>query len=118
MQDLSQGEQERQIAISELMEAEQSYIQQMQNAIAWYSRPLRHCILGTSEHARLFQNVEKLVALSEFHVRQMEAASVPWVEDSIEGKFVDAIGSVYQPKVCIIVKSQYVNLVPLLYSST
>ncbi len=109
--ELSEMEQDRQIAIQTLVAAEQRFVTLMQAGIQSYSRPLRHCILASAERTTLFQNVEKLVAISEFHLRQMDTNSLSYAEPDCSGEFLDEMGSIYVPKVVILCEAyeQYCN---------
>ena len=46
--------------LQRLFDLEDIYVQLMLQAAERFSRPLRHCILRTKEHATLFQNIEKV----------------------------------------------------------
>ena len=59
----------------------------MSLGVQLFSRPLRHCIISHTEHKQLFQNIEKLVTISEYHLSQMTATLQP--------------GSSYKPRVSI-----------------
>lgn len=89
------------MAITDLIESEEHFIVRMQAGIAWYCRPLRHGIMSSQKHAKLFQNVEKLVALSEFHLKQLEAHGEVWCDGRNTGRVVDSVGVLYHPKVNI-----------------
>ncbi|GFO45578.1 regulator of G-protein signaling 3 [Plakobranchus ocellatus] len=58
--------------IHRLMSLELNYIDFMHYGIERYSRPLRHCIVTAHQHRTIFQNVEKVVTISEFHIKQMQ----------------------------------------------
>ena len=59
-QDDSEANLERKLAIHDVVNCEDGYITQMQCGIQRFSRPLRHCIGSSMQHATLFQNVEKV----------------------------------------------------------
>ena len=100
-QDLSEGDQERQSAIQKLLLCEEQFVSRMQFAIQRYSNPLRHKFVSPSEHGTLFQNVEKLVSISEYHVYKMKEDSRRYSD--VKGPpidvYLDTIGSIYLPKV-------------------
>ena len=58
-----------------LLSLEFEFIDFMHYGTERFSRPLRHCILSGSQHTTIFQNVEKLVTISGYHVKQMQAHS-------------------------------------------
>ncbi|XP_064616351.1 uncharacterized protein LOC135480446 [Liolophura sinensis] len=98
----------KQEAIHRLMSIELDFIDFMHSGIERYSRPLRHCILNAKQHLELFQNVEKLVTISEYHIKQMQD-NAPSCSDtdttssqsSMDGTnhFVNSIGMIYQSKI-------------------
>jgi len=53
-------EQERQRAVESIHILEEEFVTQMQCGIQRFSRPLRHCLVSSRQHATLFQNVEKV----------------------------------------------------------
>ena len=53
-------EQERQSAVESIHALEEEFVSQMQCGIQRFSRPLRHCLISSRQHATLFQNVEKV----------------------------------------------------------
>ena len=59
------------LALRTLRHAEASYIAQMQEGVEAFTRPLRVC-LTSHERSILFQNIEKLVAVSEFVLAQVD----------------------------------------------
>ncbi|XP_045191341.2 uncharacterized protein LOC123548240 [Mercenaria mercenaria] len=98
----------KQEAIHRLLSLELDFIDLMHAGMQRYSRPLRHCILSHSHHAALFQNIEKLVTISEYHVKQMHdnAPSSFISEDDTDTSgssdnhnFIQSIGLIYQSKV-------------------
>ena len=59
--DCFQGlETRRQAALHRLLCVEENYVELMTAGIQQFSRPLRHCIVTGSQHAALFQNIEKV----------------------------------------------------------
>ena len=99
-QDLTQAEQDRQAVVQNLLRLEQDFIKQMQFGIHRYSNPLRHKFVSSSEHLTLFQNIEKLISISEYHVYKLQEESIRYsdVKDSTE-TFIDMVGCIYMPKV-------------------
>ena len=99
-QDLTQAEQDRQAVVQNLLRLEQDFIKQMQFSIHRYSNPLRHKFVSPSEHLTLFQNIEKLISISEYHVYKLQEESIRYsdVKDSTE-TFIDMVGCIYLPKV-------------------
>ncbi len=85
---------ERHSAIEHLMDCEGAFIHNMSLGMQLFSRPLRHCVISHAEHMQLFQNVEKLVSISEYHLSQLTATLLP--------------GSSYKPRVSI--ASEYVTI--------
>ncbi|KAH9500272.1 hypothetical protein Btru_073594 [Bulinus truncatus] len=91
--------------IHRLMSLELDYIDFMHYGIERYSRPLRHCIVSAHQHMTIFQNVEKLVTISEYHIKQMQdnTSSVDSdTEDSQSGEssmFPNSVALIYQSKV-------------------
>lgn len=55
----------------QLLTCEDEFARKMHFGTERFSRPLRHCITTPTEQKILFQNVEKLVAISEFHVKKL-----------------------------------------------
>uniref|UniRef100_A0A2C9M8D8 PDZ domain-containing protein n=1 Tax=Biomphalaria glabrata TaxID=6526 RepID=A0A2C9M8D8_BIOGL len=92
-------------SIHRLMSLELDYIDFMHYGIERYSRPLRHCIVSAQQHMALFQNVEKLVTISEYHIKQMQdnTSSVDSdTEDSQSSEssmFPNSVALIYQSKV-------------------
>ena len=75
-------------------------MKQMDFGIERYSRPLLHCIVSPTEHNTLFQNVEKLVTLSDDIAHKLSENSVPYSDlDNSAEKFIDTVGGVFQAKV-------------------
>ena len=71
--------------MEDLIACEESYVQDLKAGIHAFSHPLRHCILTREQHACLFQNVEKLSTISEFHLRALKDAE-------------DDVGAIYKSK--------------------
>ena len=58
----------------QLIRAEDEFVTTMHKGVQRFSRPLRHGLLTPYEHGILFQNVEKLLAISEFHLKKLSDA--------------------------------------------
>ena len=58
----------------QLIHAEDEFVTTMHKGVQRFSRPLRHGLLTPQEHGILFQNVEKLLAISEFHLKRLSDA--------------------------------------------
>ena len=80
---------DQQAFLDDLISLEEEYVREMQAGIQAFSRPLRHCILTPYQHAHLFQNVEKLATISEFHLRSLKSS---------QGN----VGDVYESKVKVL----------------
>ena len=57
-----------------LIRAEDEFVTTMHKGVQRFSRPLRHGLLTPHEHGILFQNVEKLLAISQFHLKRLSDA--------------------------------------------
>ena len=57
-----------------LIRAEDEFVTMMHKGVQRFSRPLRHGLLTPHEHGILFQNVEKLLAISQFHLKRLSDA--------------------------------------------
>lgn len=59
-------------ACESLLELEERFIELMQRGVQQYSRPLRHCaMIAPHQHQQLFQNIEKILAISEYQLNQL-----------------------------------------------
>nr|KAG5693409.1 hypothetical protein BaRGS_009882 [Batillaria attramentaria] len=99
-------EQKKQEAIHRLLSLELDFIDFMHAGIQRYSRPLRHCILSVAQHKTVFQNVEKLVTISEYHVKQMQENSPSMCSESEDDSqssddklFTSSVALIYHSKV-------------------
>lgn len=108
-QNVQSTEKRRQEAIHRLLTVEMDFIDLMHAGIQRYSRPLLHCILSQLQHSTLFQNVEKLVTISEYHVKQMQDnmnSSDTDTSTSVSSdnghQFVQHLCMIYQSKVNMI----------------
>ena len=43
-----------------LISLEREFIRQIELGVQLYSRPLKHYLIASNEHAKLFQNIEKV----------------------------------------------------------
>ncbi|KAJ8300366.1 hypothetical protein KUTeg_021885 [Tegillarca granosa] len=101
------SERRKQEATHRLLSVELDFIDSMHAGMQRYSRPLRHCILSQQQHSALFQNIEKLVTISEYHVKQMNdnvpsmMSSDTDISTSSESSqnFLQSIGMIYNSKV-------------------
>ena len=59
-------------ALHEVLRCEQRYVDEMQFGLERFSRPLLHNMLSAYEHSKLFNNVEKIVAISDFCMQQLQ----------------------------------------------
>ncbi|CAH1786293.1 unnamed protein product [Owenia fusiformis] len=102
-QDLTEQERMRQQDINDLITLEREFVMSMQHGIQRFSRPLRHRLISPHEHATLFQNIEKLVLISECHLRQLREQSILYsdVPDQTIG-FVDTVGGTYVHKIQVL----------------
>ncbi|KAL3872430.1 hypothetical protein ACJMK2_040357 [Sinanodonta woodiana] len=92
-------------AVNRLLNQDMDFVQLMHHGMQQYSRPLRHCILSQSQYEMLFQNIEKLVTISEYQIRQLqETMQMTSCDDSdtsshSENKdFLYTIGMIYTSK--------------------
>lgn len=90
----------RQHIVSRLLQTEEQFASRVRKGVACFVRPLRLRILTASQHGILFQNLEKLAAISEYQVRQMRETNLGSFDlHRCEDKFVDSVGEVYRTKV-------------------
>ncbi|KAL5011950.1 hypothetical protein ScPMuIL_010501 [Solemya velum] len=96
----------KQEAIHSLLSMELDYIDVMYSGLQQFYRPLRHFLLTPEQHTALFQNLEKLVMISEYLVRQMQD-NIPSMTSSSDTdtsvndgrQFINSVGFIYQSKV-------------------
>lgn len=95
--------------IKQLLTAESNFIDVMHAGMQRYSRPLRHNILTPQQYSTLFQNIEKLVMISQFQVKQIQN-NIPASESSSDSDSSTSstatdtaqhIGKIYQSKVAM-----------------
>lgn len=85
---------ERMDACEKLLNLEEEFIEQMQKGVQQYSRPLRHCLMiNSNEHYILFQNIEKILAISEYQLNQLISQ-----DDSTLIDMFNSIGKLYENK--------------------
>ncbi|GAB1599333.1 uncharacterized protein LOC115231791 [Argonauta hians] len=97
-------------ATQQLVELEREFINFMHEGIAHYSRPLRHCILSQKQHSELFQNIEKLVTLSEYLMKQLQynmpSSSSTETDDAslsdTDSNIIHNVGLIYKSKLQMI----------------
>ena len=59
-------------AFEGILNLEEKFIESLQRGVQQYSRPLRHCIMiSSAQHQTLFQNIEKILAISEYQLNQL-----------------------------------------------
>ncbi|KAL3872127.1 hypothetical protein ACJMK2_040079 [Sinanodonta woodiana] len=101
------AERRKQEAVHRLLRIELDFVDLMHSGMQRYSRPLRHCILTNIQHFALFQNIEKLTIISEYHVKQMHD-NVPSMTSDDTGTsadsqhFVNSVGLIYESKIHIL----------------
>ncbi|CAG2190156.1 unnamed protein product [Mytilus edulis] len=96
--------------IHQLLTAESNFIDVMHAGMQLYSLPLRHSILTPQQHSSLFQNIEKLVMISQFQVKQIQN-NIPASESSSDSdssttsssatETAQHIGKIYQSKIAM-----------------
>ncbi|CAF0784269.1 unnamed protein product [Brachionus calyciflorus] len=78
-----------------LLNLEEKFIDIMQKGVQQYSRPLRHCLMiDQVQHCTLFQNIEKILAISEYQLNQLISQ-----DDSILLDMFNTIGKLYENKI-------------------
>lgn len=81
-------------ACESLLEVEERFIELMQRGVQQYSRPLRHCaMISAHEHETLFQNIEKILAISEYQLSQLISRDASMLLDMFA-----TIGRLYENK--------------------
>jgi hypothetical protein len=77
-----------------LLNLEEQFIELMQKGVQQYSRPLRHCMMiSPQQHQTLFQNIEKILAISEYQLNQLISQ-----DDSALLDMFNTIGKLYENK--------------------
>ncbi|KAL5012142.1 hypothetical protein ScPMuIL_010693 [Solemya velum] len=82
-------------AIRRLLHSEMDFVDFMNRGMQLFSRPLRHSILNSHQYNTLFQNIEKIVAISENLVKQLSRGIS-------SGNMDMSIGQIYQLKIHIL----------------
>ena len=80
--------------VSHLIEIEKEFINQLEMGVQLYSRPLKHYLISSMEHAKLFQNIEKILAISRYQLNRLQSLS--------EQTIVNHIGQIFHEKVQLI----------------
>ena len=80
----------------QLIHAEDKFVTLMHQGVLRFSRPLRHGILTAFEHQTLFQNVEKLLAISEFHLKKLADC---WAANQHD---LQTVGNIYQAQLQVL----------------
>jgi hypothetical protein len=103
---------ERMDACEQLLNLEEKFIEKMQKGVQQYSRPLRHCMMiNTSQHHLLFQNIDKILAISEYQLNQLISQ-----DDSTLISMFSSIGKLYENKVSVFLFVLYCVLFLLIVS--
>ncbi|XP_045190793.2 uncharacterized protein LOC123547608 [Mercenaria mercenaria] len=101
----------RQAALHRLLCLEENFVDFMNTGIQKFSRPLRHCVLTSTQHATLFQNIEKIVCMSQYQVHQILdnlPSYTPSDNDDTDNSFVgesdltSAVAMIYLSKLPVI----------------
>ncbi|CAF3459482.1 unnamed protein product [Rotaria sp. Silwood1] len=77
-----------------LIEIEKEFINQIELGVQLYSRPLKHYLISSNEHAKLFQNIEKILAISRYQLNRLQSLS--------ERTIITHIGKIFHEKVQLI----------------
>ncbi len=77
-----------------LLKMEEGYGSQMKYGAQTYSHPLRHRILTSGQHKILFQNVDKLVAISKFHLKRFREICQNTADSTLCEE--NSLGAIYQ----------------------
>ncbi|CAF2751426.1 unnamed protein product [Rotaria sp. Silwood2] len=77
-----------------LIEIEKEFICQLELGVQLYSRPLKHYLISSNEHAKLFQNIEKILAISRYQLNRLQSLS--------ERTIISHIGRIFHEKVQLI----------------
>ena len=87
-------------AYENMMEMEEDFVDKMSYCAQKYSRPLRNCMVTPQQHKSLFQNIEKLVAISEFHSKRLQEALCRCRREGESG-----CGAVYLPQLSLMAEA-------------
>ncbi len=77
-----------------LIEIEKDFINQLELGVQLYSRPLKHYLISSTEHGKLFQNIEKILAISRYQLNRLQSLS--------DQTIVNHIGQIFHEKVQLI----------------
>ncbi|CAF4223474.1 unnamed protein product, partial [Didymodactylos carnosus] len=77
-----------------LIELEEMFIAQLDLGVQLYARPLKHYLISSQEHSRLFQNIEKILAISRYQLNKLRLIS--------NSTLVEHVGKLFYEKVQII----------------
>ncbi len=77
-----------------LIEIEKEFINQLELGVQLYSRPLKHYLISSTEHGKLFQNIEKILAISRYQLNRLQSLS--------ERTIINHIGQIFHEKVQLI----------------
>jgi hypothetical protein len=77
-----------------LIEIEKEFIRQLELGVQLYSRPLKHYLISSTEHGKLFQNIEKILAISRYQLNRLQSLS--------ERTIVCYIGKIFHEKLQLI----------------
>jgi len=77
-----------------LIEIEKEFINQLELGVQYYSRPLKHYLISSTEHGKLFQNIEKILAISRYQLNRLQSLT-----DKI---IINHIGKIFYEKVQLI----------------
>lgn len=81
-------------ACEHMLNLEERFIELMQKGVQQYSRPLRHCMMiSAMQHHDMFQNIEKILAISEYQLNQLISQ-----DDSTLLDMFGTIGKLYENK--------------------
>ncbi|CAF1231960.1 unnamed protein product [Adineta ricciae] len=80
--------------VTHLIDIEKDFINQIELGVQLYSRPLKHYLISSNEHAKLFQNIEKILAISRYQLSRLQTLS--------ERTIVGSIGKIFHEKIQLI----------------
>jgi hypothetical protein len=86
-----------------LIEIEKEFITQLELGVQLYSRPLKHYLISSTEHGKLFQNIEKILAISRYQLNRLQSLS--------DRTIISHIGQIFHEKVQLICEafSRYIS---------
>jgi hypothetical protein len=77
-----------------LIEIEKEFINQLELGVQYYSRPLKHYLISSTEHGKLFQNIEKILAISRYQLNRLQSLT--------QRTIINHIGQIFHEKVQLI----------------